>query len=493
MSSTFISRWERLRAPAIVGKQQRWWTSVVITVALVQLAVGGVWAQPAATPSGLPSRSAAADQTEPRAGTWTTWVLATGSQARPAAPPDTATSQAEVRQLKALVAQRDAAARERIAFWDTGAPSYRWNELTVKEALKHNLNTNYALRALALVHVAIADAMVAAWDAKYAYQRPRPSELGASLETVLPNPASPSYPSEHAVAAGAAATVLAYVFPDDEQLFADLSEEAGRSRLLAGVDYPSDVASGLELGRAVAALVVERGKADGANAVWTGSVPAEPGHWSGTNPIMPLAGTWRTWVLESGSELRPGPPPAYDSAEEAAELAELKSVQRTPKTNADAFFWEYGSGGARNYWFWNEQTSKQILEYRLDANPPRAARAYALESVASYDTGVACWDAKYAYWAIRPFQLDPTVQPLFPTPNHPSYPAAHGCFSSAAAAALAHLFPHDAQSLNALADEAGESRIWAGIHFRSDVTTGLALGRAVAAKVIERARSDGAE
>jgi hypothetical protein len=153
-------------------------------------------------------------------------------------------------------------------------------------------------------------------------------------------------------------------------------------------------------------------------------------------------------------------------------------------------FWEYASGGTRNYWFWNQQVNKKVLEYRLDTDPPRAARAYALESIAAYDSGVACWDAKYAYWAIRPFQLDPSLKTLFPTPNHPSYPAAHGCYSSGAAAAISYLFPRDAQTLNALADEAGQSRIWAGIHFRTDVKVGLALGRSVAQKVIERAQSD---
>jgi len=280
------------------------------------------------------------------------------------------------------------------------------------------------------------------------------------------------------------------VFPDDAQLFAEKADEAARSRLMAGVQYPSDIAAGQELGRAVAALVINRAQHDGSDAQWTGTVPTEPGHWTGTNPILPLAGTWKTWALASGSELRPGPPPAYDSPEEAADLAVLNNFQRTPKTNADALFWEYGSGGTRNYWFWNEQTNKKILEYRLDADPPRAARAYALESIAMYDSGVACWDAKYTYWAIRPFQLDPSLKTVFPTPNHPSYPAAHGCLSSAAAGALSDLFPRDAQTLNALADEAGQSRIWAGIHFPTDVRVGLALGRSVAQKVIDLAQSD---
>jgi membrane-associated phospholipid phosphatase len=82
---------------------------------------------------------------------------------------------------------------------------------------------------------------------------------------------------------------------------------------------------------------------------------------------------------------------------------------------------------------------------------------------------------------------------LFPTPNHPSYPAAHGCFSTAQAVILGHLFPRDAAAPAMLAEEAGESRVWAGIHYRGDIVSGAALGRAVAEKVIARARKDGSQ
>jgi membrane-associated phospholipid phosphatase len=441
---------------------------------------------------GVPTSAAQTDRSsiEPRAGSWHTWVLASASEVAPGAAPDAADTASELDELRALAAQRDAAALDQIAFWDAGPPSYRWNELAVNAALKRNFNANFGTRALALLHVALSDTMVATWDAKYAYQRPRPSELDPSLPTVGAAPPSPSYPSEHAAAAAAASAVLAYLFPDEAQLFADKAEEASRSRVLAGLQYPSDIVAGQEVGRAVAARVIERAKQDGSDTQWTGAIPTEPGHWSGTNPILPLAGTWKTWALTSGSELRPGPPPAFDSPQETADLAEVQGFQRTPKTNADAFFWEYASGGTRNYWFWNEQASKKILEYRLDNDPARAARAYAVASIAMYDAGVACWDAKYAYWAIRPFQLDPTLKTVFPTPNHPSYPAAHGCYSSAAAGALSSLFPRDEESLTVLADAAGQSRVWAGIHFPTDVKVGLALGRSVAQKVIDRVAGD---
>jgi membrane-associated phospholipid phosphatase len=434
---------------------------------------------------------AADDQVETKAGTWKTWVISSGREFRVAAPPNDAATSAELGELKSLLNKRDAAAKDLIAYWNVGPPSYRWHEIALSEVMRNNLPWNYGMRDFALVHVAIYDALIAAWESKLAYNRKRPSELDASLATVFSNPRSPSYPAEHAVVAGAAATVLSYLFPDRASYFADKAQEAGRSMLFAGIQYPSDVSVGFELGRQVAARVIERGKADGSDVKWTGSVPAGPGKWNGTNPILPQMAMWKTWVLTSPSEFRSAPPIAYDSPEKAAELAELKSFQRTSKTNSAAYFWEYAVGGLRAHQYWSGQIGRLVLEYRLEDNPPLAARAYALQNIASIDAGIACWDGKYAYWAIRPFQLDPDVKPLFPTPNHPSYPAAHGCLSTATAAILGYLFPRDAVTLAALAEEASESRIWAGIHYRSDIVAGAALGQAVADKVIEHARKDG--
>jgi membrane-associated phospholipid phosphatase len=82
---------------------------------------------------------------------------------------------------------------------------------------------------------------------------------------------------------------------------------------------------------------------------------------------------------------------------------------------------------------------------------------------------------------------------VFPTPNHPSYPAAHACYSMTSAAVLGHLFPRDAAALMALGRESGESRVWAGIHYPSDVAAGQQLAERVAGRAIERARADGAE
>ena len=145
--------------------------------------------------------------------------------------------------------------------------------------------------------------MVAAWDSKYGYDRPRPSAIKADLKAVVPNPLSPSYPAEYAAAAGAAAEVLAYLIPDRAASFGDKAE-GGRARVLvAGVNYPSDAAAGVVPGRQVVAVAIERAKADGTDAKWTGNVPNEPGKWTGTNPILRMAGTWlrRTGMADGGS------------------------------------------------------------------------------------------------------------------------------------------------------------------------------------------------
>lgn len=459
-----------------------------LIVVLVAGLVGGM--QPAGKAS---AAQAQAGQVEPEAGSWHTWALESGDQFRLPAPPNTQETEAEIEALKALANDLDPAALDQITFWNTGPAVYRWNELALDEAVKKGMGVPPASRLLALVNVAMYDATVAAWDSKYAHNRARPSEVDPSLETLIPNPNSPAYPADHAVVAGAASEVLAYLFPDNAAAFRAKAEEAGQAFVLAGVQYPSDVEAGLTLGRQVAALVIERAKQDGSDAKWDGVIPSEPGHWTGENPAAPLAGTWKTWVLTSGSEFRPEPPFAYDSPELAAEMEELRTQELTPKMIADAYFSEYAAGGTRVFWYWNEQTSKKILEYRLEGNLPQAAQVYALTSVAFYDSFVACWDAKYTYWAMRPFQLDPDFQSLFKAPSHPSYPSAHACLSGAAAETLAQLFPGDAEAINSLAQPFFDSRVWAGIHFRSDVVAGETLGRAVAQKTVGYIQPNGSQ
>src|SRR5262249_47276048 len=209
-----------------------------------------------------------------------------------------------------------------------------------------------------------------------------------------------------AFAAGAASAVLTHLFPKEAQRFAADAEEAARSRVLAAVVYPSDTRAGLELGRAVAARVIEYLKLD--DTKWAGPVPVGPGLWTGNNPGGVDDVRWKPFVLSSGSEFRPGPPPAPDSAERAAELAEVKNFKRTPLTNSKVFYWQFGQyGGPVLSHRLSDEVGRRLAEVGLDGNAPRAARAYALVHVAHYDAWIASQDAKFHYWTARPNQFDP--------------------------------------------------------------------------------------
>ncbi|MFN8511135.1 MAG: vanadium-dependent haloperoxidase [Thermomicrobiales bacterium] len=453
----------------------------------------------AATPLLLSAAPAASQATsappvEPTAGQWKTWVLTSGSQLRLPAPPDAATTRAELAELQALAAQRDNAALDLVNFWDSGSPGYRWDDLALSHTLAKGIGGGKAWRIMALLNVAIYDATIAAWDNKYHYNRKRPSEANPQLTTALPVPNSPSYPCEHSAAAGAAATVLSYLYPADAAIFEQGATEVGRSRQVAGLAYPSDVSAGFAIGRAVGEMVVARARADGSDKAWGGSVPTGPNTWKpapNTTPGDVTTGTWQPWVLAANDQVRLPAPAAVGSPQRAQESAEVKNFVRTNATNVTAGYWEY-YGGLRVHIYWHTHLSRKIAEYRLDANPPRAARAYALLSVAHYDAAIACFDTKYAHWTPRPVQLDPTLTTAFATPNHPSFPSAHATLSSANAEMLAYIFPREAGIFTGYAQESANSRLWAGIHFRSDNEGGLTQGRKVAELVIARAKEDGA-
>jgi membrane-associated phospholipid phosphatase len=89
--------------------------------------------------------------------------------------------------------------------------------------------------------------------------------------------------------------------------------------------------------------------------------------------------------------------------------------------------------------------------------------------------------------------LLPSITPLFAVPNFPSYPSNHSTFSASRAEILAYLFPNHADFIRAVGKEAGDSRIWAGIHYQMDNVAGVNLGKAVAGVFIDRAKTDGSE
>jgi membrane-associated phospholipid phosphatase len=114
---------------------------------------------------------------------------------------------------------------------------------------------------------------------------------------------------------------------------------------------------------------------------------------------------------------------------------------------------------------------------------------FAALNTAQADAFITCWDSKFNYWSERPVtairrEIDPTWSPYITTPPFPSYVSGHSTTSGAASEVLARYFPRDARELRAWAQEAAVSRLYGGIHFRSDNDAGLALGKQVAGAAI---------
>lgn len=413
-------------------------------------------------------------QVEPTAGNWKTWFITSGKDHR--LPPPSSYKD-EIAQVLSKQQQLDSAGWQQIMYWNAGAPGYRWQDMINKLWMTDTAYTG--VLANMLLGTAIYDATIAAWDTKYAYKRPRPFAADSRIKIFVPKSESPSYPCEHSVAAGAAATIIAHFYPSMADSVNRLAQQVMASRIAAGAAFPSDTRAGFELGKRIAEREIEHTKDFTPKNAWDGKMPQQAGVWKG-KPMFPLAGLSKTVVLDSSSQFRPSPPPDF-----AKDMEELKKFKPTFRSTANAF---YFAGQP------DDVLSKKIFEYNLHLNPPRAARLYAISAVAMYDAFVACWDAKYAYWGTRPDQYDTTYRPvLFHTPPFPGYPSGHAMMGGVMAELNSYFFPAEKSYFDKRAKDGAESRFQGGIHFRSDNDAGLALGRRVGAAVVQKARTDGAD
>lgn len=137
---------------------------------------------------------------------------------------------------------------------------------------------------------------------------------------------------------------------------------------------------------------------------------------------------------------------------------------------------------------WNETASTAIRRHRM--SDAEAARVFALLNVGATDALIACFEAKYHYWTIRPSQADTSIKvsEKIGLPNVPSYPSGHACSAGAYDAVLGHFFPQERAEFSRIAEEQAMSRLYGGIHYRFDNDDGLALGRLVARYDIDRER-----
>jgi len=351
-----------------------------------------------------------------------------------------------------------------------------WTQHTLQLIQKYQQNPQRAVRALALVHAVMHDAFVLA------------ARDSGSVTAGL------------AAAHRAVSLTLAYLYPYESVGWIEgkglaLSHAWASAQRVASARLERE----LQIGEQVAGDAIRRALTDGSDRRTAAPPPlsSDPGRWRAAPPLNihipqePLAGEWHPWVRESG-DIQPPPPPVYDSPEFWREAEEVYSVWKslTPKQKTIADDWNLQAGSVTPPGVWNQRAIELIRSRKLE--PAAAARVLAALNIAMNDAAIACWRAKYHWWKVRPVtvireRFDPNFLPHLITPPHPSYVSGHASVSGAAEAALTAFFPERRSELHAFAEEAALSRLWGGIHYRSDNDEGLRLGRRVAERVMRQA------
>jgi hypothetical protein len=364
--------------------------------------------------------------------------------------------------------------------------------------------TVHPTRSYAIMHAAIYDA-VNAIDRTH-------TPYGVHLTGV------PRSASQDAAAAAAAHQVLVTLYPHFQALL-----DAQLLQALTQIPDSPQKAAGISIGQTVADRILALRSHDGANATLIPYVFGDaPGDYQSTPPNFPKQPQFTHWsrvtpfALESANQFRPGPPPALTSdtyTESFNAVKALGIVNGTASSPDEALTGRFWNGAIQNYW--NEIAQTAAVAH--DLTTAQSARLFALLNLTLADGVIAFYDAKYTYNFWRPVTairaadtdsnpdtlVDPNWLPeVINTAPDPSYPGAHAVISAGGAAVLIAFFEEDEfaltvtsevlpgversfDSLSAAADEATLSRIFAGAHFRFDLTAGQQLGRDVADLVVD--------
>ncbi|HEU5039334.1 MAG TPA: phosphatase PAP2 family protein, partial [Gemmatimonadales bacterium] len=202
----------------------------------------------------------------PLAGSWKTWVMTSGDQFRPAAPPAYGSPawKSEVEAVAEIVANRSFEEERLAAWWAGSSPVALFSGWINELASRAGLDGPHTAKILADTYVATADAVIAVWDAKYTWWTSRPITEVPELKTVVPTPPYPAYPSGYSTVMGSAATVVGHYFPEAADDMNDRAWEAAASRCWAGIHYVIDDDIGLLMGRQVGRLVCSLDRAGSA-------------------------------------------------------------------------------------------------------------------------------------------------------------------------------------------------------------------------------------
>jgi hypothetical protein len=366
-----------------------------------------------------------------------------------------------------------------------------WNQKAVELVYSQGLAGGHQTRAIALMHVAIFDA-VNSIDGRYSPYR---TKLSA-------NPAT----SKEAAASSAAYAVLVKLFPKQQ---ASLRKDYDAS--LAAVPDGQPKSDGIALGEKVAAEIIASRAGDGSEVTEDYKPSTTPGVYVPTT--VPVFSTWgrvKPWVMKQGSQFRPAPPPVLSSTtwtqdyNEVRELGRTDSARRTADQTEAARFWLFTGPGTYNPIALQLSAARKL---GLVEN----ARMLALLAIASADAHIAIFDGKYAhnFWrpitAIRNDTTAPDTRwtPVRDTPMHPEYPCAHCVASTTAGEVLKAVFgageipqvsltsttaPGVTRRFTRLDDyitEVSQARIWAGFHYRNSTKVGEQMGQSLAQYTVQ--------
>ena len=193
-------------------------------------------------------------------------VLAT----RPSPPPSTNSPQflIELNEVKKYSLDASKENMKIVAFWADGVGTYtppgHWNAIANAVFVQQNYSEVRWARNLALLNIAMMDAAISCWDAKYYYFNPRPCQADPSIKTLTGVPNFPAYVSGHSTFSGAAFAVLSHLIPSKTAEFNAMADEASNSRIFGAIHFRSDCEKGLLLGKAVGNFAVNRATTDGA-------------------------------------------------------------------------------------------------------------------------------------------------------------------------------------------------------------------------------------